>query len=386
MSVMMEEYGIGGKISHTTVSNWIRTAGIALYKESRDEIRKSKMKYAFIIDESITIGSQKLLLVLAVPSEHLGHALKHEDVKVVGIFVAESWNTKTVAEKLKAIIDDITYEPVYVLSDNGHDLVKATDILNLVHHRDISHTFGIFLKDTYGNLPEFKAVTEEMGKARLRYHLTKTAYLLPPNQRSICRFMNCFNWVEWSSRIIAKFDDNNNLKDTELLSFSFVKEHESLLKELSCVMDCYKHIMEKIKNEGLSLKSYEDIREYIFKEHIYPDNIRLTGLMMKVWNYLKDEVAKLKPNEWAHNLASDIIESTFGVYKVRKSPNNLYGVTPFVLFIPAHAAVKEMHDCTSIDFKQIFSTHHLKDVTAWKEENLLTNWVAKRSEVLAKVG
>lgn len=72
MSVIMEEYGIGGKISHTTVSDWVRTAGLALYKESRDKKRDSKMKYAFIIDESITIGSQKLLLVLAVPSEHLG--------------------------------------------------------------------------------------------------------------------------------------------------------------------------------------------------------------------------------------------------------------------------------------------------------------------------
>ena len=96
MSVIMEEYGAGGKVSHTTVSDWIKTVGLALLKESRNDIKTSKMKYAFIIDESITIGSQKLLLVLAVPSEHPGHALTHKDVKVVGMFVAESWKSSTV--------------------------------------------------------------------------------------------------------------------------------------------------------------------------------------------------------------------------------------------------------------------------------------------------
>ena len=94
----------------------------------------------------------------------------------------------------------------------------------------------------------------------------------------------------------------------------------------------------------------------------------------------------LKPGERAHNLSSDIIESTFGVYKDRKSPNNLYGVTPFVLFIPAHAKVIGWHDTKTIDIKRIFSENHLKDVNEWKDKNLLTNWVVKRTQILKKVG
>ena len=382
MSVFMEEYGVGEKVSHTTVSDWMKTVGLALLKEARNDIKASKMNYAFIIDESITIGSQKLLLVLAVPSEHPGHALTHKDVKVVGMFVAESWNSGTVAEKLKTIIADITYDPVYVLSDNGHDLVKATGILNLIHHRDISHTLGIFLKKTYGEDPEFEQFTEEMGKARLQYHLTKMAYLLPPNQRSICRFMNCFNWVEWGSSMLAKIDEPDGLKEDERLAFAFLKKHEALLGELSCVMKCYTHVMKVLKDEGLSLKSSRDLRNYILKEHIYPDNTRLSGLMVKVWGYLQEEASKLKPGEWAHNISSDIIESAFGVFKERKSPNKLYGITPFVLFIPAHAGIVGMHDCKSIDFKRIFTNYHLKDTKEWKDKNLLTNWVVERHNTL----
>ena len=39
------------------------------------------------------------------------------------------------------------------------------------------------------------------------------------------------------------------------------------------------------------------------------------------------------------NISSDIIESTFGIYKSKKSQNNLYGITSFVLTIPLYPKV-----------------------------------------------
>ena len=216
--------------------------------------------------------------------------------------------------------------------------------------------------------------------------------MLPPNQRSICRFMNCFNWVEWANNMMPLLDENGRLHldndsmpgedSTYIEDFKFIKKYEPLVKELGCVMECFKYVMEKIKKEGLSLKTCYDLRRYIRKNHIYGDNVRLTELMVEVMFYLKDEVSKLKSNEVAHNISSDIIESFFGVYKDRKSPNKLYGITPFVLFIPAHAGVCDMHDCKTVDFKRIFTDYHLKDVDEWTGKNLLTNWVAKRQKLL----
>ncbi len=42
MSVIMEEYGAGGKVSHTTVSDWMKTVGLALLKESRNDIKTTR--------------------------------------------------------------------------------------------------------------------------------------------------------------------------------------------------------------------------------------------------------------------------------------------------------------------------------------------------------
>lgn len=375
-----EEYGIGSTVSHQTVSDWVKTAGLAMYKEARGKIRASGMKYAYVIDESITIGSQKLLLILAVPASHPGHALRHEDVLVVGIFVAKSWKAEDVSKKLQEVTDEIGYEPEYVLSDNGHNLVKATASLELPHHKDIGHTFGLFLEDAYSGDDKFNAFREQMKKARLKYHLTPMAYLLPPKQRSMARFMNLFQWVDWAVRLLCNF---RNLSEEERMAFAFVPAHKDLIMELGCAMECYTYVLQRVKNEGLSINLCKELRNYIVRYHIYPNNARLTRIMMKVWDYLKKESSMLKPGQ-THNLSSDIIESIFGIFKQKKSPNHLYGVTPFVLFIPAHTAVVGMNDTKSVDFMRIFSDYHNKDVEGWKTQNLKENWVRTRTKKLAK--
>lgn len=62
--------------------------------------------------------------------------------------------------KLKQIIEKIGYDPEYVLSDEGHNLVKVTQLVGLKHHKDISHAMGNMLKHTYQEDAEFKALTE----------------------------------------------------------------------------------------------------------------------------------------------------------------------------------------------------------------------------------
>lgn len=382
LSVISEEYGVAKAVSHQTVSDWVKTAGLAMYKEARGMIRDCKMKYSFVVDESITIGSQKLLLVLAIPAGCPGHALRHEDVKVVGIFVERSWKSEDVAGRLREIVDEIGYKPEYVLSDNGHNLVKAASDLELPHHRDIGHTLGLFLEEAYDDDKMFNEFKELMRKARLQYHLTGKAFLLPPKQRAMARFMNLFSWVDWAVRLLLNY---NQLTEEQKLAFAFVPAHRDLILELAQAMECYTHVMQRVKNEGLSIRLCNELRDYIVSNHIYPGNLRLTRVMMKVWDYLKAEAALLKPGE-THNLSSDIIESIFGIFKQKKSPNHLYGVTPFVLFIPAHTAIVGMHDTKSVDFMRIFSDYHNKEVDDWKVKNLKENWVRTRTKTLAKAG
>ena len=98
--------------------------------------------------------------------------------------------------------------------------------------------------------------------------------------------------------------------------------------------------------------------------------------------YFKREEAPLTVSI---NLSSDIIESTFGIYKSKKSPNKLYGVTSFVLTIPLYSKVANESVTKTINCKERIVNVKLKDISAWSTEHLPKNWVTERTKTLRKV-
>lgn len=63
-----------GKVPcYNTVENWVKKLGLSVYQ---DEQPCKDKKFAMVVDESIAINGQKLLLTLAIPSEHQGAPYK----------------------------------------------------------------------------------------------------------------------------------------------------------------------------------------------------------------------------------------------------------------------------------------------------------------------
>ena len=339
----------------------------------------SSKNYALVIDESITIGSQKLLLVLGIPSQHPGHALRQEDIQVLGMFVAASWNSEDVKEKLELIMKSVSHNADYIVSDGGHNLAKAASLAGIPRHQDIGHSFGTILESQYKKDQEFNDFVTLMGKARLQHHLTPMAYLLPPNQRSISRFLNCFDWVEWAKKMLGVF---GGLSQKEQEAFAFVKDHEALINELDQVMNCFRVVEARIKNEGLSFATCLQCKSFIYKTLLQSTCRRAMMVGTKMFLYLDEEKKFLKGKDDVHNLSSDIIESTFGIFKSRKSPNKLCGVTSFCLFIPLNASLSTEELRKKFNFKEHLENVRLPEIKEWRKENLLTNWVVVRTATL----
>lgn len=341
------------------------------------------MNYALVIDESITIGSQKLLLVLGIPARHPGHALRQENIQVLGMFVAASWSSEDVKAKLELIMKSVGRNADYIVSDGGHNLVRASSLIGIPRHQDIGHSFGTFLESQYKEDAEFNDFVTLMGKSRLQYHLTSMAYLLPPNQRSISRFLNCFEWVDWAKKMLGVF---GALNQKEQEAFAFVKEHEALINELDQVMNCFRVVEARIKNEGLSLRICLQCKGFIYKTLLQSTSQRAMMVGTKMFLYLDKEAKLLNGKEDVHNLSSDIIESTFGIFKSRKSPNKLCGVTSFCLFIPVNAQLSTRQLRKDFNFKEHLENVRLPEIKDWRKENLLTNWVRARTAKLNLAG
>ena len=76
-----------GKVPcYNTVENWVKKLGLSVYQ---DEQPCKDKKFAMVVDESIAINGQKLLLTLAIPSEHQGRPIKHEDVTILDMSVGK---------------------------------------------------------------------------------------------------------------------------------------------------------------------------------------------------------------------------------------------------------------------------------------------------------
>ena len=293
----------------------MKKLGLSAYE---NDSKPTDKKFAYIIDESIMVNREKLLLILGIPAEHLGRPLKHEDVTVVSMKSGGSFKGDDIKLEIEKSIKEIKSKPEYVISDQAHNLINEISQSELLHNIDISHTMGACFKHVYGNEPDFVDFTTLLGKVRLQYHLTDKAYLLPPNMRSIARFMNLNSWVDWGNKMLGCF---GNLPKEMQDAYSFVPDYKELLVELKIAVDAVEYIETICKTEGFNFANSKKCKRYITQHVISNANNRRAMFGIRVLEYLKKQEEKLKNSYEAHKISSDIIESTFGVFKQKKSPN-----------------------------------------------------------------
>lgn len=77
----------------------MKKLGLSVYENDRTPCRGGK--YAVVVDESIFINSEKLLLLLGIPARHKGEPVKHEDVTVIGMKVGKASMVMTSNRRLR---------------------------------------------------------------------------------------------------------------------------------------------------------------------------------------------------------------------------------------------------------------------------------------------
>jgi hypothetical protein len=70
------------------------------------------------------------------------------------------------------------------------------------------------------------------------------------------------------------------------------------------------------------------------------------------------------------------------VYKARKSPNALNGVTPSVLMLPLLTKVSPESGCVRVNFKRALESVFLRDIDRWVKDKLPENLMVKRRKKL----
>jgi len=125
------------RISASTIRSWSMRMGHYYL-----QMRLAAGSYVLIADESILIGNQKLLVVLAVrqtPDLCRIAPLTMADVSVIHVQASTSWKGADIA----AVIQQASQAPgvrvTYAVSDKGTNLRKAFSICELPYIEDVTH-------------------------------------------------------------------------------------------------------------------------------------------------------------------------------------------------------------------------------------------------------
>jgi hypothetical protein len=361
-----------------SIENWVKKSGYNIYHQSPSAF--SEKDYAQIVDESMMLGSEKMLLTLGVEAQKVNdNALQHKDIKVLNLSVAEKWNSETVKANLQETEKKTGHPPLYSISDNDSKLRKAFRERGCQWIRDIGHTVATLIEQVYGEDAVFKRFIKNLLEVKVREVMRAGSYLLPPRQRTIARFMNLSPIIQWAIKMYHNF---SKLSDEETKTFLFVKEYFPLIEELEQIFNCVNCILKQAKNEGYSKKKIKDyIRE--IQDSLTHQSSRVQQVKLSLCAYLEEEKRKLPASNSIWHCSSDVIESMFGIYKYRQPRNKLNGITPYVLVIPLVAAAGHKSEPSGIDFKENLEGVFMKDLTQWKENNLTENLVVKRRKKLA---
>ena len=367
--------------SHQTIEDWCEKMGLDMYVNAKNEYKEQS--YVSLHDESLSVGKQKLYVHMAVSADCVGRPLTLADVAIVDMAVSPSWDSKSVTSQIMKTSRQIGHPTEYSVIDNAHNLRNACTAAGVAFHRDISHTFGTFLKKHFAEDESFKSFTKTMESSRLSLHLTENAVLLPPKQRAIARFMNCFAWVEWAQRMDCIYDE---LNDGQKTAFSFVRENKPLVSELYAIMECVKYVETECKNKGLSLGLARCLKERIESDLINAEGVteRMQKMGHDMTEYLNEECKLLKSEDDVHIISSDVIESGFGVFKSTKSPDKLTGITKHVLVLPFSLKATSKEARMTFDFKKALENVHYADLKEWADLYLYGNPAMERREIFRK--
>ncbi|MEM6398049.1 MAG: hypothetical protein AAF741_16990 [Bacteroidota bacterium] len=348
--------------SHTSVRRWVLRSG--LYQLEHAAHRAGN--YVALLDESIQIGREKLLLMLGVKIEHdRSHCrpLAGRDVVVLGLEVQPSWTGEAVADFVRRNLKKMPQINIlYFITDGGTNLAKALKILGLDVVCDCTHIMMNAVKRSLSDDPVLSQLCTDIGRIRRQLMLTAEGFLLPPSLRDKDRFLRIFTIVDWVERIDSMWA---KLPQSSRQKLDFIHKARPRIR----CMDQLKILVEitagVLKGAGLSPVSQKRWERLILQ---FRSKNKLTkeaeDFIQAMRSYFSNHQAIMAKH--ARLLCcTDIIESTFGRYKNK-------GGTPT---ISADALAIALYGCeiTPQLIQKALSKVPYKAVHHWEEQHVCDN-------------
>ena len=373
-SLFFSKQGVSwGVPCRQTIENWVHKVGHDQL-ENNVQGRKGEEVCVFI-DESIRVGTERLLLVLYCPAWKIADGcLTFKDVSVLYLRGSDEWTSTTIEQHLQRVFSEKGAKVKYLTSDEGNNLKKATRLLGSVHVPDISHVMATCLRRVFSKDDDYMSLLRAVGKIQAKLSMGQDAYLRPPKQRAKARFLNQVPLLHWAQCVFAKWD---RLSEKAQQKLSPLLQNRSVLADLKECLSLSDHIGIMFKSHGLTSDTLQEAVEILQKEF----SGRTAKFVEQLRGYLaqyREILCQLGKDKNIH-VCSDVIESLFGVYKSRVSDNYFVGTTALSLELPLIClSDKQLSEC----IEQALIGVKMSHLKHWKNSDNSHSQAFKRRELL----
>lgn len=349
-------------ISPSTIRNWCLKFGLYCLLQP---IKSGK--YVLILDESVEIGKEHLMVLLAVPVEKSSPiaSLSLKDIKVLDLKVQSSWKGVELAELIKKH-QAAGVEIVYGISDGGHTLKNALSRCSITWVSDCTHEMANRAKALFKKDKAFNDFIKKLNALRAKWIMSKHNFYVPPGLRAKSRFHQLFIVHKWARLILENWD---KIPETGKAELNFVKQEQALIvvmEQFHFLIDTFATIF---KNKGIHNRSIEEWKKQItifLEENKSEVDQRVKSFIDGMNTYLEKQQAKFNPKNYENEdiqilCCSDIIESAFGKYKNKGGAKIM---TEDVLKIAAYPERKNIQQV-----KLAMESVKTVQIQDWKKQN-----------------
>lgn len=385
LQVFFQWLGIDRAIpGRTSIRNWLQRLGIDEMKQPLD----SSESLVILVDHSNQIGTEKVLLVLGVNAAAMpepGKALTHENVRVLEIKPGDSWKTADMEREYQALADHHG-APRAVLIDGAPELCEGAQCLkdqreDTIVLRDFKHYAANVVKSLIGNDERFKEVGGKIGSTRSAIQQTELAHLTPPSPKQKARFMNLSRTLAWLTMILWLLK-HPEAKARQGISEERMQEKlgwvEEYADEIAVWQECQDVVSPSltfINEQGLFRGASRELRAVIGDELQHGTSKELARRLI---DFVAESEQLLREGERLP-MSTEILESSFGLYKQLERQHSKSGFTSLLACLPAL-----LKPTTPERVMAAFARTSAEDVTAWTQEHFPSTVTSRRNAAYAE--
>ena len=302
--------------------------------------------WIYIIDHSIQMGKEKLLLIVGIRAKDLpqDRALRYEDTEIIDLQPVKKSTGEIVHEQIKEATKK-TGKPRAIVSDMGSDIKLGIEKFqeessDTVHVYDLKHKIALLIKgilESSNEWSEFKLFANFVVK---KLQNTAIAGYRPPKQKEKARYMNIEDLVRWGDKISIKYENLQKSKsktedeiklESVIVDIAKFKESIEIWTEMVMVFQ----LIERFMNiHNLQNDCYEKFYELhgIKLQKLKTDEAR--GFAIQILSFIKEQQEVCTQNERLLH-SSQLIESLFGRLKFLEKEQSKSNFTNLILSMGA---------------------------------------------------